>query len=313
MKKITYLLAFLSIAAFAQQETAYSPDTLPSTTTNNAVEGTITRVDNGERAVVDTFTTLTDFNDALAANCDDVTLTSEDFSGGPGAITVCAEMIGNAGDANCFAAGELEEGFNVETSTIGGASSVVYIAPGALGNADALIGATTFTEFTIINFDNGPSAVAFDVWENNDPVTIIRVFDAGGVLLDTFMADTPTNVQTFFGFYADEPISRVELEGANGSGELFGNFLFGADCTLGIQDQLLSELTVFPNPTKDVLTINLPSGLTVDAISLIDITGKNTKISVNNNTLDMSSLANGVYLLKIETPSGITTRKVIKQ
>lgn len=312
MKKITYLLAFLSISAFAQQ-TAYGPDTFPSTTTGNVTEGTITRVDNGLRAVIDSFTTLTDFNDALG-DCNDATLTSEDFSNGPGAITVCGETMSSAAADACFPAGELEAGFSVETSIIANPSSVVYIAPGAIGNTDPLVGATNFSEFTIINFDNGPTAIAFDLWENNDPTTIIRIYNDADELIETFMANTPTNTQTFFGFYANEPISRVELEGNNGSGELFGNFLFGADCSnLGIEDQLLSEISVFPNPTTNYITLNLPSNISVQKMSLIDIAGKNTQVSVTDNTINMSNLADGVYILKIETQAGVAVRKVIKQ
>lgn len=313
MKKITYLLAFLSISAFAQQETAYGPDTLPSTTTSDVAEGTITRVENGQRAVIDSFTSLADFNEAIA-DCSDATITFEDFLNGPANITPCGEIISNAAADACFSAGELEEGFNVETSTIGGASSVVYIPSGAIGNTDPLVGATSFTEFTIINFDNEPAAIAFDLWENNDPTTIIRIYNDADELIETFMADTPTNTQTFFGFFADEPISRVELEGNNDSGELFGNFIFGADCSnLAIEDQLLSEIAVFPNPTTNFITLNLPSNISVEKMSLIDITGKNTQLPVTDNTINMSSLANGIYILKIETQAGVAVRKVIKQ
>ncbi len=310
MKKTTYLLAFLTATAFAQQETSYNSATVPSSNTGETTIATITRVDNGRAAVVDTFTSLADFNEAIL-DCADDTLQSEDFTNGPGDITVCGETISSAGDG-CFAAGELETGFTVSSSAA--PSSVVNIPPGAIGNTDSLVGSTSFADFTIIVFDPSPQAVAFDIWENNDPVTAIRVFSPGGDLIDTFNADTPTNTQTFFGFYANEPIGSIELEGANGSGELFGNFLFGGDCSnLGVQDQLLSSVTMYPNPTAGQLSLTVPAGLSIEKVSLIDITGKNTQVQLINNTLDMSSLATGVYILKLETSAGISTQKVIKQ
>ncbi len=310
MKKTTYLLAFLTATAFAQQETGYNSETLPSSNTGETTIATITRVDNGRAAVVDTFTTLADFNEALL-DCTDDTLQSEDFTNGPGAITVCGETVSSAGDG-CFSADELETGFTVSSSAV--PSSVVFIAPGAIGNTDPLVGSTSFADFTIIDFDPSPQAVAFDIWENNDPVTAIRVFSPGGDLIDTFNADTPTNAQTFFGFYANEPIGSIELEGANGSGELFGNFLFGGDCSnLGIQDQLLSSVTLYPKPTAGQLSLTMPADLTSERVSLIDIAGRNTRVQLINNTLDMSNLATGVYILKLETSAGITTQRVIKQ
>jgi len=312
MKKTTYLLAFLTATTFAQQDTSYNGATISSSNSGETTIATITRVDNGRAAVVDTFTSLADFNEALL-DCTDDTLQSEDFTNGPVEITVCGETISTAGDG-CFAAGELETGFVVSSSIIENPSSIVSIPAGVLGNADPLVGATNFSEFTIIEFDASPLAVAFDIWENIDPVTIIRVFSPGGDLIDTFNANTPTNTQTFFGFYANEPIGSIELEGANGSGELFGNFLFGADCSnLGVQDQLLSRVTMYPNPTAGQLSVTIPSGLRIEKVSLIDITRKNTQVPLINNTLDMSSLATGVYLLKLETSAGLYTQKVIKQ
>ncbi|MFC4636167.1 T9SS type A sorting domain-containing protein [Dokdonia ponticola] len=311
MKKTTYLLAFLTATAFAQQETSYNSETIPSSNTGETTIATITRVDNGRAAVVDTFTTLAEFNDAVLA-CTDDTLQSEDFTNGPGAITTCGETISAADGGACFPAGELETGFVVSSSA--DPSSVVNIPPGAIGNTDSLVGATSFAAFTIIEFDPSPQAVAFDIWENIDPVTIIRVFSLGGDLIDTFNANTPTNTQTFFGFYANEPIGSIELEGANDSGELFGNFLFGGDCSnLGIQDELLAKVTTYPNPTAGQLSLTVPSGLVIEKVSLIDITGKNTQVQLINNTLDMSGLATGVYILKIETSAGISTQRVIKQ
>ena len=310
MKKTTYLLAFLTATAFAQQETGYNSETLPSSNTGETTTATITRVDNGRVAVVDTFTTLADFNEAIL-DCTDDTLQSEDFTNGPGAITVCGETV-SAAASDCFPADELETGFTVSSSAV--PSSVVFIAPGAIGNTDPLVGSTSFADFTIIDFDPSPQAVAFDIWENNDPVTAIRVFSPGGDLIDTFNADTPTNTQTFFGFYANEPIGSIELEGANGSGELFGNFLFGGDCSnLGIQDQLLSSVTMYPNPTAGQLSLTIPADLTIEKVSLIDIAGRNTQVQLINNTLDMSNLATGVYILKLETSAGISTQRVIKQ
>lgn len=310
MKKTTYLLAFLTATAFAQQETTYNSATVPSSTTGETTIATITRVDNGRAAVVDTFTTLADFNEAVTANCNDDTLQSEDFGNGPIDITTCGETVSAVGD-DCFAAGELETGFVISSNAI--PSSVVNIPPGAIGNVDSLVGATSFAAFTIIEFDASPYAVAFDIWENIDPVTTIRVFDINGDLIDTFNADTPTNTQTFFGFYADEPISKIELEGANDSGELFGNFLYGGNCSLGIEDQLLASMTMYPNPTAGQLSLTVPDGLIIEKVSLIDIAGRNTQVQLINNTLDMSSLATGVYILKLETSAGISTQKVIKQ
>src|SRR5690606_31645447 len=80
-------------------------------------------------------------------------LVSEDFSGGPGAgqIIDCGMVVSSAGDG-CFGAGVLEDGFNIEASN---STTVIYIGSGAIGNTSTLMGANTFVEYTILNFDTG--------------------------------------------------------------------------------------------------------------------------------------------------------------
>ena len=56
----------------------------------------------------------------------------------------------------------------------------------------------------------------------------VRVFDGGGALADTVNLTTSAdNVSEFFGILAPGPISRVEIETAEGGGELFDNLAFG--------------------------------------------------------------------------------------
>jgi hypothetical protein len=311
MKKITFTFMLAGCAMFAQQNTSYENASINPVQANNTVEeGVIARVDNNRRPVVDSYTLLADFNDGVAENCSDTTLAFEDMVGGPAAITPCGNLISSGGDG-CFAAGELEEGFTAEATNAG---DIIYIPAGEIGNTDPLVGASAFADFTIIRFQNPTYAVAFDLWENNDPVTIVRVYGDGDVLLETFNATTPTNQQTFFGFIADEVITRVELEGNVGSGELFGNFFFGADCmVLGVNDNLLSQISIFPNPTQDVLNVSVPSTIKINNVVLYDVVGKNTGLTLDNGTINTSSLARGIYILNIQTDRGALTEKIVKQ
>lgn len=288
---------------------------MPSNT-NTSVSQEITIISqeiNGDRDVVDTFTTLEAFTQALADNCADAMVTSEDFAGGPAAITTCGDIVSSAGDG-CFPSGEIEEGFSSTSSDIASAAAVVNIPPGAIGNIDSLIGASSFAEFTIINFDEGVYAAAFDIWENIDPSTEIRFFDLAGDLMETITVDAPINAQTFFGFYGNELVGSIEIEGAADSGELFGNLVFGADCSnLSVQEQNLAAITVFPNPAKDFISVTTPSAVVVKSLTLIDLGGKKVLSIQDSNTLDLSQIGSGLYLLQVETIDGTVTRKIAKQ
>lgn len=67
------------------------------------------------------------------------------------------------------------------------------------------------------------------------------------------------------------------------------------------EKELFAEtlLSVFPNPTKDFITINSNSKIT--SISVYDVAGKlmQNGISFTNNQLNLSSLPAGIYLVKI--------------
>ncbi|MFT5230488.1 MAG: hypothetical protein ACI97R_000550 [Candidatus Azotimanducaceae bacterium] len=312
MKKITFLMALVSSMAIAQQ-TSYT-DTLESIENSNTtyVEATLERVDNNRMPIVATYTTLADFNTGFADECGSASdaLTFEDMVGGPSAITPCGAEISSAGDG-CFAAGELEDGFSVTASN---STDIIYIPAGAIGNTDPLVGAASFAEFTIITFTEPVYAVAGDIWENNEPLTIIRIYGAGDVLIDTFDATTPTNQQTFVGFIADEGITKIELEGDLGSGELFGNLYFGVDCDLLGTDTLdASIVLMYPNPATDIVEISVSSEIQIESITVTDVLGKTQEVSVSNNTINVSSLSRGLYIVTVKTNAGDLVQKLIKK
>ncbi|MEX0995534.1 MAG: T9SS type A sorting domain-containing protein [Flavobacteriaceae bacterium] len=315
MKKITlslFLLAFV-ITGFAQQSYGDIQPTNAEGVTINPSEGFEIVSNNLERQpILETFDNRTDFEDAYNVDCT-IPLINEDFSGGPGAITTCGPVISSAGD-DCFPPGVLEEGFTI-TSLGTGTNLNVYLPPGFLGNPSHLVGSNSFADYTIITFvDTEVFAVGQDVFNNNSLNADYRIFNADGDLIDSFTltSATPTT-ENFFGFISDEPIGRIEIEGADEDGELLSNLSFGVCEVLSINDNLLSLVSVYPNPTSDILNIKVPSSVEIISVSLYSMLGKNMGTSVTNNTLDISNLTKGVYFLNLETNQGSLTQKVVKK
>ena len=84
---------------------------------------------------------------------------------------------------------------------------------------------------------------------------------------------------------------------------------------------LTTELSIFPNPTKGIAQIQLPDGMkgTV-GLQVIDLNGRVVKFtnlasdgSALNTTLDVSSLTNGVYILKAQAGNITVTKRFIKK
>ena len=84
------------------------------------------------------------------------------------------------------------------------------------------------------------------------------------------------------------------------------------DDELSIGSNLLSQISVYPNPTSSILNLKIPSSVEVNQVSLFDLLGKKTEVTYNNGVINISSLSQGVYLLKVDTSAGTLTQKVVK-
>lgn len=85
------------------------------------------------------------------------------------------------------------------------------------------------------------------------------------------------------------------------------------DDALSVNDNVLGNVAVYPNPTSDVFNIDLPAGVEVTSSSLVDVMGRTTGVTYVNGQMDVSALAKGIYFMNIETNQGSFTQKVVKQ
>lgn len=72
-------------------------------------------------------------------------------------------------------------------------------------------------------------------------------------------------------------------------------------------------ISVFPNPSKENITIILPEKATIE---ILDMEGQIIKTISNNNltiTIDLRNLSSGIYILKANTDKGILIKRFIKQ
>jgi PKD repeat protein len=85
------------------------------------------------------------------------------------------------------------------------------------------------------------------------------------------------------------------------------------DCS-GIADVELANIRVYPNPAKDIITL---IGLSPESeIQIKDLNGRVVSRAISQgftHSLDVVSLANGTYLLEVQSHSGLKTIKFIKE
>lgn len=85
--------------------------------------------------------------------------------------------------------------------------------------------------------------------------------------------------------------------------------------SLSTPSTILSEIKVYPNPTKGILNIDLASNTFGESSFVIyDVQGRQVISKKSSNTietLNVENLSEGIYMLTIENDLGKTTRKVV--
>lgn len=82
---------------------------------------------------------------------------------------------------------------------------------------------------------------------------------------------------------------------------------------LSTTDFAKENLVIYPNPVVNQLHISVPNN-TVEKVTVFNVAGHVVKSVVGNvNTVDLSKLNSGLYLIQVKTKNGILNKKVIKK
>ncbi len=129
------------------------------------------------------------------------------------------------------------------------------------------------------NYTDENGDATFDLVEGE--ISYTAIYD-GNEITDTYMVTNEAN-------------QLIDLE-----------FIVGS-----IDNPEAKKLVIFPNPSEGVFTINLPLPLENRELKITNISGKeihNYKLK-NNNTIDISNQAAGVYFIKLNNSYGIIIKK----
>ena len=103
-----------------------------------------------------------------------------------------------------------------------------------------------------------------------------------------------------------------------------GNIIQRWDCIpegpneTSVDDELANEavINIYPNPTRDIVNVVYEGTIGQNAtLAVTDLLGKellSTNLS-SNNVLDLSRIAKGTYLIRIENGSNTSYRRIVKE
>ena len=85
----------------------------------------------------------------------------------------------------------------------------------------------------------------------------------------------------------------------------------GLDCaTAGVDDQNQLDISIYPNPTSDIIYID--GNYSQLKAVVYDILGKQVMNEPITNSIDISQLDKGVYILKLSDGVKLTTQRILK-
>lgn len=85
--------------------------------------------------------------------------------------------------------------------------------------------------------------------------------------------------------------------------------------TLSIDEKTSLAFDIFPNPTRDYLTIKLPNEISEASVEIFDFSGKsviNAKVDRFDNKLNLNTLSAGMYIIRLTTEEKSGIKKFIR-
>ncbi|WP_417355170.1 T9SS type A sorting domain-containing protein [Flavobacterium sp.] len=122
---------------------------------------------------------------------------------------------------------------------------------------------------------------------------------------------TPTESGTFtLAFHNNSPaIGTAALS------MLLDNFVVTNE--LSTDNFLATQLSIYPNPSSDVINITNASNILLNGVEIIDLNGRVVKSAkfngVSEAQVNISDLSAGMYLMNVSSDQGTTTKKIVKK
>ena len=84
---------------------------------------------------------------------------------------------------------------------------------------------------------------------------------------------------------------------------------YSEDCNLGVEDNVLNDFNLYPNPAQDVLFIE--SQLPIEVVKIYNLQGQLIKEGTTDS-VDVSNFSEGMYFVQVTIEGKSITKKFIK-
>jgi hypothetical protein len=201
------------------------------------------------------------------------------------------------------------------------------IATGVANTVDTLVWPESFVGVADIAVDTAGRAWVFKNIADVG-VTQLRIYGNNGLIATYPISFNPDymygsfflNDNLYIGRGTNHTIVPVLFNGTSaslGASIPFqnNNYMDMASCNSAFQLSTITlkkaHITAYPNPTSGI--VNLKTDLDIKSIEIYDFSGKKIISSSEQNSIDLSGLSNGLYLLKAEGGDSVYNEFIIKK
>ncbi|MDR2235954.1 MAG: DUF5074 domain-containing protein [Chryseobacterium sp.] len=149
----------------------------------------------------------------------------------------------------------------------------------------------------VVDEDNITAAVVKTLKSNSNPAVVSAVINGNDELVLTPVSNGTSEIVISF----------------NSNGKLVEKTLTvnSSTSSLATAEVKKLEFSIYPNPVSDILNIKTPEK--VLNVSVYDLSGRQMNVSFHNGQMNVSTLPNGIYVLRAVTDKAVYQQKLIKK
>lgn len=184
-----------------------------------------------------------------------------------------------------------------------------------------LVDGANYSNGIVLQADDKPILAGFTILQGEINMAMVR-FDTAGNLDSTFNGDGMVSFdyegrEDYGQAIALQADNKIILAGYSygGGGSEFEVARFLNDGTVGTEDFQNVDFRLYPNPAKEQITIEMSDASSIYQVAIFDVLGKKVYSSEIQKVgqIDVSGLASGTYLVKLNSDNNSSIVRFVKQ
>ncbi len=184
-----------------------------------------------------------------------------------------------------------------------------------------LVDGANYSNGIVLQADDKPILAGFTILQGEINMAVVR-FDTAGNLDSTFNGDGMVSFdyegrEDYGQAIALQADNKIILAGYSygGGGSEFEVARFLNDGTVGTEDFQNVDFRLYPNPAKEQITIEMSDASSIYQVAIFDVLGKKVYSSEIQKVgqIDVSGLASGTYLVKLNSDNNSSIVRFVKQ